>query len=179
MNIKYLLTILLVMPASAIASTLQCPNDNKFIEKGSSIGQVTAICGTPLSSRTYTKTTSNTQQWTYYKLQTNGTNKKITFIFENNNLVNINIVSSIPTFNPATTPNLQYLPVESNLQATYECGSLVKTGNNSETVRNLCGNATEQKVLQHSEKTITELVYNGSGQNTLVFNDGLLADWVY
>jgi hypothetical protein len=180
MNIKQILmAIIVIAPVSVFAATMQCPNNGNILQSGSSIAQVTAVCGAPQFSNSYVKTVNSTQVWSYYKPQVNGTNEKITLTFINNILTNINVISSFPNCNPALEPNTQCLPIESNLQATFECGSQLNVGANTQGALAICGNPAEKRELQNVTANMTELKYQGAGQNTLVFKDGMLVDWIY
>lgn len=177
---KLLLLLTLTMPAACFANTFSCPGNGNFIEKGEALSKVISICGSPVSSRSYTKTISKTEEMTFYKPQASGRNEKITLMFINERLANISVYNSDLYCNPAVMPYGTQCPsVSINVQTTGECGYLLNVGSSKNSALQICGQPAEQKVLSSTLKNVTELKYNGAGQNTLVLEDGILTDWVY
>lgn len=178
--LSLLLFVTLTIPATCLAVTFSCPGNGNFIETGASISKVISICGKPVSSREYTKTISKTEEWTYFKPQSTGTNEKITLLFVNDRLANINLYNSNTYCNPLLMPSGSQCPqVSIDVRTTSECGYLLSVGSAKNAALQICGQPAVQKVLNNTSVDVTEFKYQGAGRNTLVFKDGLLADWVY
>jgi hypothetical protein len=157
-----ILTLALLTPISALA--LSCPNNGSILKAGDSIQEVTKLCGQAISSNSYTSSMIISAEWKYYITNpSNNTNTKLKILFDHGLVANINVLMSGAN--------------EQNVTSTNICKMPVQVGSNMNYVRSNCGNPVSQKTLQTASVQMTELKYDGSGPNTLIFENGELKSW--
>ena len=160
-----ILTLALLTPISALA--LSCPNNGSVLKAGDSIEEVTKLCGQAASSNSYTSSMIISAEWKYYITNpSNNTNTKLKILFDHGLVNNINVVMS-----DANGAN------EQNVKSTNICKMPIQVGSNMNYVQSNCGNPVSQKTLQTASVQMTELKYEGSGPNTLIFENGELKSW--
>ena len=158
-----------------ISYAISCPSNGKIISIGDTIAQVVEMCGDPNSTRQHTENTVVSAKWTYYKKVSGSDNSKVTILFNNMRVTNINVASNSKNCrgNEGVCP-----PVNQDLTSTNLCSRIIQTGNNMQYVQSACGAPAEEKVLQSDTKEISELSYTSDvGPSVLVFENGLLTDW--
>lgn len=179
--VKKFATSLMMLLVSNISFALPCPTNSNIIYKGNTTEEIIKECGQPQSSKNYIKTVITAQKWQYYKNQynnqtfnqeNNNVNVKLTFVFNQNKVVNINIVDS----NCKTDSNNNCNPNGNDVASTNICGNLIRVDDTSETVQSICGAPTFAEDLGRKEIKVTEFTYNGSSVLTLIFENNILVD---
>lgn len=180
----YLLFILLLLPVTLWA--LPCPNGNGILYKGDSIDEVISQCGEPTTKRTSTRTLYTSQFWTYYiSHQYNTGFSQMTIAFKNNLVSNIHIDDHFG-LSICNRTVLQYgavMTVQTSCDGSYDvastllCGYSFGLGESTDRVAYICGPPAAQTPLQSYTIEVTELVYTGDSEQTIVFENGKLTDW--
>ena len=179
--IRKLVTVLsAIIPTCVFA--ISCPNNGTMLQEGYTIEKVMQLCGKPVATHNDTVTNNASEEWIYYKTGTNNQNAKITILFTNSRLVNIQILSDVSNCAIAHDTNIsRCAPIEQNFTSSQICGGIIQAGDNAAFVRNTCGAPSKQTTVQGgtpSTNTATsELSYTGQSPNVLVFENGLLKDW--
>ncbi len=173
---KFIVLIAVLLPLSTLAATtVSCPTNGHFVDIGSSVAEVTKVCGSPTSTKNSTRTVNVTEELTYYKPAANAMNSRMTLLFKRGRLANITLVLPISNCDPATQPN-QLCSSETNPNWTNACGQTVGLDGDIEVIKSICGTPDTDKVLETATTNVTELSYKGVEQNKLVFEDGKLVD---
>ena len=152
----------LLAPVSAWS--LSCPNNGSILKFNDSIQEVSERCGQPTSSHNYTHTTIISAEWVYYITNPlNNTNTKVTILFRNGQVTNINIIMSGEN--------------QQNVKSSSICRMPIQTGSSMNYIRSVCGNPVSQNTLQTTSTQMTELKYDTNKPNILIFENGSLKGW--
>lgn len=164
---------ILLFPLTTFA--ISCPNNGNILNDGDSISYVLQQCGKPKSRNDYNKIIQSTLQWDYYKSTPGSVNNiKISIYFSENRVSNISVTSN----NVICHDNICNSPIQ-NFSSTGLCGNQISVGNTPENIRSACGQPDNEINSTPIIIPMAELRYDGAGQNTLVFKDGKLVDWIF
>lgn len=153
---KYYIILLFLMPTHLLA--LPCQNGG-IIYKGNTIKQVKKICGQPDSETRYNKVINIVEKWVYFQANlTSSYNTKVTFILQNNNIINIKLHHK-------------------NLSSISFCHSILSLGNNAKDLIGACGNPAYKETIQMDTIPVTRLKYHGAPAETLIFENGHFTDF--
>lgn len=182
----------LILPLALISTVLfalPCPNGNGFLYKGDSLEDVLKQCGAPVTKKTDVLVLSTFQQWIYYRghAYDNGFSQLI-ISFKNDRVSSIRINDHYNTWYPVcrqfavqlglvttvetTCGDSSYLTLFTNL-----CSRGFGIGETNEIVKSICGQPASQTKLQSDTIETTELKYDGTEPQTIVFTNGKLVDW--
>jgi hypothetical protein len=178
--IRKLVTLIsLSIPTFAFA--ISCPNNGTSLATGYTIQKVIQLCGNPVSTSSPSVTNNPSEKWVYYKKGSNNQNAKITILFNNSRLVNIQILSDVSNCAITHDTNIsRCAPIEQNFTSSQICGGIIQANDNADFVLKTCGAPSEKVTVQSTNTTaasVTELSYTGQSPNILVFENGLLKDW--
>lgn len=178
--------ILLLYVISIVTFAMPCPGGGGILYKGDSIEDVLKQCGEPSTKKTNTITLNASQEWTYNKphLYDQGYSQMI-LSFNNDAVTRIHVIDHYPyrvcrqsavqvgavmTFQ-TSCGDWVYDTVNTNL-----CGAVFGIGATKQFIQTHCGQPVTQNDTSSSIET-TELIYDGSSPQTIVFQNGKLTEW--
>ena len=159
-----------------LSFAMACPGNGSIIDTHNTPEQITKICGQPTNQKTYQNTVATKLEMQFLVPNVYGTNNKVTLLFNNDQMINADVLSSGPC--PGADPNNAGIcQNETNTPSVSMCGVIIGARFTSAQVIAACGAPVKQTTLETHTDDVLEYQYDASKPNTLVFVNGVLSDW--